>query len=42
LLRWNLFTYRDLWLWIDRPFDTPQQSPPQQLEFLDLDSIQSV
>src|ERR1700740_612177 len=42
LLRWNLFTYRDLWLWIDRPFDTPHQSPPQQLEFLDLDSIQPV
>ena len=40
LLRWNLFTYRDLWLWIDRPFDTPQESPPAQLEFFDLDSIQ--
>ena len=25
LLRWNLFTYRDLWEWIDRPFDTPQE-----------------
>jgi hypothetical protein len=42
LLRWNLFTYRDLWLWIDRPFATPQQSPREQLEFLDLDSIQPV
>ena len=21
-LRWNLFTYRDLWEWIDHPFDT--------------------
>jgi len=21
LLRWNLFTYRDLWEWIDHPFD---------------------
>jgi hypothetical protein len=20
-LRWNLFTYRDLWIWIDSPFD---------------------
>jgi len=20
-LRWNLFTYRDLWEWIDKPFD---------------------
>jgi hypothetical protein len=38
LLRWNLFTYRDLWLWIDRPFDIPAESPPQQLDFLDWDS----
>ena len=22
-LRWNLFTYRDLWEWIDDPFDIP-------------------
>ena len=22
-LRWNLFTYRDLWEWINQPFDTP-------------------
>jgi hypothetical protein len=21
-LRWNLFTYRDLWEWVDHPFDT--------------------
>jgi len=27
LLRWNLFTYRDLWEWIDRPFETPPVSP---------------
>lgn len=26
-LRWNLFTYRDLWEWIDKPFDViPEQS----------------
>lgn len=32
LLRWNLFTYRDLWTWIDKPFDTPPLSPvPEQL-----------
>jgi IS4 transposase len=32
LLRWNLFTYRDLWDWIERPFDTPPLVPdPQQL-----------
>ncbi len=23
LLRWSLFTYRDLWEWIDHPFETP-------------------
>lgn len=33
LLRWNLFTYRDLWLWLDKPFDTPLFQPDfQQLE----------
>ena len=37
LLRWNLFTYRNLWEWLDRPFDTPPLAP-DQLE-LKLDSI---
>ncbi len=23
LLRWNLFTYRDLWTWLNKPFETP-------------------
>jgi hypothetical protein len=36
LLRWNLFSYRDLWEWINRPFDTPPE-PSLQLE-LPLDS----
>ena len=32
LLRWNLFTYRDLWAWLDEPFDTPPIVPlPEQL-----------
>ncbi|HEX2521433.1 MAG TPA: IS4 family transposase [Terriglobia bacterium] len=32
LLRWNLFTYRDLWEWIDDPFETPPLgSVPEQL-----------
>ena len=26
-LRWNLFTYRDLWLWIDKPFETKPIMP---------------
>jgi hypothetical protein len=28
LLRWNLFTYRDLWQWINQPFETPPEGPP--------------
>lgn len=36
LLRWNLFSYRDLWEWLNRPFDTPPLAP-DQLE-LNLDS----
>ena len=32
LLRWNLFTYRDLWEWIEDPFETPPLvSLPEQL-----------
>lgn len=37
LLRWNLFSYRNLWAWLQRPFDTP---PEPVLQFqLNLDSI---
>lgn len=36
LLRWSLFTYRNLWDWLDRPFDTPPL-PAAQME-LNLDS----
>ena len=28
LLRWNLMTYRDLWQWLDDPFQLPPQTPP--------------
>ncbi len=38
LLRWNLFTYRDLWTWIDKPFDTPQHPPDYIQSRLVLDS----
>jgi len=32
LLRWNLFTYRDLWTWMENPFETPPLEPvPEQL-----------
>jgi hypothetical protein len=34
LLRLNLFVYKDLWAWIDDPFETPPAGPVQkQLEF---------
>jgi hypothetical protein len=36
LLRWNLFSYRNLWEWLNRPFDTPPE-PALQLQ-LNLDS----
>jgi IS4 transposase len=39
LLRWSLFTYRNLWEWIDRPYDTPPRGA-DQLE-LNLDSIRT-
>lgn len=27
MLRYNLFTYRDLWMWLDNPFETPPIVP---------------
>jgi hypothetical protein len=27
MLRYNLFTYRDLWEWIDKPFEVPAIVP---------------
>lgn len=35
LLRWNLFTYRALWEWIDRPFETPPAGADQLSLHLD-------
>ena len=32
MLRWNLFTHRDLWHWIDKPYGTP----PLEIEFQQL------
>jgi IS4 transposase len=32
LLRFNLLTYRDLWAWLDAPFQVPRTEPqPEQL-----------
>lgn len=41
LLRWNLFTYRDLWQWINRPFQTPPGPLEPQLQLPLLDSTRS-
>jgi hypothetical protein len=39
LLRWNLFSYRDLGAWLEHPLQTPPQAPPEaQLSFI-LDGI---
>jgi IS4 transposase len=40
LLRWNLFTYRDLWRWIDAPFETMAGTEVAEQTWLMLDSIQ--
>jgi hypothetical protein len=35
MLRFNLLTYRDLWAWLDVPFETPVQEPAfRQLSLL--------
>ena len=35
MLRFNLLTYRDLWAWLDAPFETPVQEPAfRQLSLL--------
>jgi hypothetical protein len=39
LLRWNLFTHKDLWKWIDDPFIPPPEPPPGTLFQPDLDGI---
>jgi len=33
LLRWNLFSYRNLWDFLDNPFESPPELPKLQLEF---------
>lgn len=35
LLRWNLFSYRDLWRWLDQPLNTPPAAPPETQLVLD-------
>ena len=29
MLRMNLLTYRNLWAWLDDPYQTPAVGPPQ-------------
>jgi hypothetical protein len=35
LLRWNLFSYRDLWSWLAKPLQTPPLAPPETQLVLD-------
>ena len=30
LVRLNLFTYRDLWAWLNDPYETPPLEPPEE------------
>jgi hypothetical protein len=39
LLRWNLFTHKDLWKWMDDPFTPPPEPPPGTLMQAELDGI---
>ena len=39
LLRWNLFTHKDLWKRIDDPFMPPPEPPPGTLVQAELDGI---
>lgn len=42
LLRWNLFTHKNLWKWIDDPFLPPPEPPPGTLFQPDLDGMPPV
>jgi IS4 transposase len=39
LLRWNLFTHKDLWKWIDNPFFKLANAPPGAVTQAELDGI---
>lgn len=41
LLRWNLFSYRDLWEWLNHPLNTPPLLPEETQLSLDLDSTRA-
>jgi hypothetical protein len=38
-VQWNLFTYRDLWTWLDDPFQTPPWRPPMRQLALNLPGL---
>ena len=29
LVRLNIFTHRNLWVWLDKPYDTPTDQPEE-------------
>ena len=39
LLRWNLFTYRNLWDWINSPFDVPLIEPESFQQMLPIHGL---
>lgn len=41
LLRWNLFTHKHLWSWIDDPFFNPEPAPPGSSTQLFLDGMRA-
>ena len=38
-LRWNLFTYRDLWDWLDHPFEVLPVEPQPVQDVLPLEGL---
>ena len=42
LLRWNLMTYRNLWDWLNDPFNTPPDNSKEELSFLPFPNWDSI
>lgn len=42
LLRWNLMSYRNLWEWIDKPYDTPPDNTKLEQTLLPLPNWDSI
>lgn len=42
LIRWNLFTYRELWTWLNDPFERPAEPPDPSQPLLPLFVLDSI